>query len=332
MSKLDINIKQLHKQPFINLQSSQLILEFSGKDVNYALVNSLRRCSLLYVPTYCFTKDSITIETNTSIFDGDYMRLRLSQLTLPKIDIPINFLPEKYWKNVDYSDPNREKHPKDTKNLELYINAKNDSPEILNVTTDHCKVYSNGVEQKDFYKPISPSLIIQLRSGEEFNCRCVAVLGVGQINDIFAASSNCYYQEIDPTKFKFTIESQGQLEEYDILYKCCDVIKNKINDIKKIIQENNKNEVITKGNSIIIRLENEDHTIGNYINYLLQNNKDIAFSGLSKPDKLIDEVILKIMSVKPNPMKPLFETFDTMINTYDVLQSNITKLAAKNSK
>lgn len=49
MQPIDIKIKQISKQEFKNLQSSQLTLELSGKTVTTALVNTLRRLSYDYV-------------------------------------------------------------------------------------------------------------------------------------------------------------------------------------------------------------------------------------------------------------------------------------------
>jgi DNA-directed RNA polymerase alpha subunit len=75
---IDVNIKQLHKQEFKGLQSSQLILEFDGSTVNCCMVNALRRICLDHIPTYSSSFKSIIIEQNTSVFDNDYMKLRLS--------------------------------------------------------------------------------------------------------------------------------------------------------------------------------------------------------------------------------------------------------------
>ena len=87
MSNFDLKIVQIHKQEFKNLQNSQLVLEISGDNSNYTLVNTLRRLALDYIPTYAFPKETILIEKNNSIFDNDYMSLRLSQMTPLKIKL-----------------------------------------------------------------------------------------------------------------------------------------------------------------------------------------------------------------------------------------------------
>ena len=121
MSKVDVSVKQVSKQQFLEYQASQLILELQGKEINEAVVNTLRRLSLEFVPTYSFSDKTINIEENSSIFPDDYMKLRLCQLTIPELKVPVSYLPDKYWKDVDFADPERERHPNDKSNYELYI-------------------------------------------------------------------------------------------------------------------------------------------------------------------------------------------------------------------
>ena len=56
-----------------------------------------------------------------------------------------------------------------------------------------------------------------------------------------AISSNSYLTKIiveEPNNlFNFTIESQGQIDEYDILVKCCKYVVIELNDIKEAINK-----------------------------------------------------------------------------------------------
>ncbi|AYV82173.1 MAG: DNA directed RNA polymerase subunit L [Homavirus sp.] len=325
MNKSDIKIIQLKKQEAKDLKASQLILEFSGKSVNSSLINTIRRVSYGYVPTYAFCKQSIQIEQNESIFDNDVMRLRLSQMTYPNLKVPIVYLPEQYWKGVDYSDRKREKFPEDTKNIEMYINVSNSTSEIMDVTTNHAIFLEDSVEIAKMDKKY-PLLIIKLRPKEVFKCYAFGVLGVGLSNDIWSAAANCYYSEIDENKFKFTIESQGQLDEYDILIKACSILVIKLNSIKDIINNKYDNDQSKGKKKLIIHLENEDHTIGNILNEYLQNNKNIAYSGLSKPDLLVREVVIKLLSIDQNPLKHVYETIDLIIDICNNVQDQLKKL------
>lgn len=323
MDPIDIKIKQIHKQDSKNLQASQLIIEFSGLTVNSSLVNTIRRLSYDHIPTYAFPTENITIEKNSSIFNNDYMKLRLSQITIPDINNNIYFLEDRYWKDINFNDPEREKHIDDKKILELYVTVTNNTNEIMNVTTEDVKIFENGEELKNKFDPKFPCLIIQLRPSEVFSCRCVGVLGIGKINNIWAGASNCYYDELDEHKFKFTIESQGQMDEYEILHKGCKALKEKINIVKKVILDKYNIPQIKGTNKLKIIIENEDHTIGNIINEYLQNNKNILYSGMSKPDLLVDNIIIKFVSVKNDPIIPLIETLDYINKIFSTIGSNL---------
>ena len=50
---------------------------------------------------------------NTSIFNNDYMRLRLAQLPILNTECDVIDLEPKFWQTIDYSDPKRERHEKE---------------------------------------------------------------------------------------------------------------------------------------------------------------------------------------------------------------------------
>jgi DNA-directed RNA polymerase subunit L len=326
MDKIDIKISEIHKQESKNLQSSQLVLSLTGKSVSSSVTNTLRRVSLDHIPTYAFPNETIYIETNTSIYNNDYMRLRLSQITIPDVLNKIYFLEDKYWKNIDFRNPDREKHPDDKKVLEVYINAKNTTNEIMNVTTEHVKIYEDGNELKDKFDPKYPCLIIQLRPDEAFSCRCLGVLSIAVNHSIWAAAGNAYFEEVNDNEFKLTIESQSQMDEYEILHKGCRIIKDKIAIIKKLVKDKYNHPSIENTTLLKLEIENEDHTVGGIINDCLQNNTNIVYSGLSKPNLLIDNIIITFQSLKNNPLQYFNETLDYVSKLFDEIQIQIEKL------
>jgi DNA-directed RNA polymerase subunit L len=332
MSNIDIKIKEVSKQEFKNLQASQLSIELYGKTVSLALVNTLRRLAYDYVPTYAFPNELITIDKNVSIFDNDYMRLRLSEITIPKISNKVNYLTEKYWKNIDFANPEREKHPDDNKILELYINVINDTKDIMNVTTEYVRIFENGAEVQHKFDPKFPLLLIQLRSGESFSCQCVAALSIGKVNHIFSAAGNAYFddrlEEKDTkyTKYTLTLESQGQISEYETLYKSCIVMKEKLGETKKLMKKQYDSPMVKESTTLQIELTNEDHTLGNIINDFLQDHTEVLFSGISKPSLLIDTMVITLATIKKNPLIPIIETIDYLVKVFDNIQSQIKKI------
>lgn len=322
-----MKVKQISKQTFNGLSKSQLVLECT--DTNVIMLNTLRRIMLQYVPTYAFTSEGIMIEKTgptTRVFDNDYMRVRLAQVTLQGLDNVPDYLPEKYWENVVYSNPDREKHPKDDVIYEMFINAVNSNNTVLNVTTesDYVNVYKDGVRVDKPFGKIDPMLLIQLRKDEDFKCRMVAMLGVGIVHNIWCPVSNAFYEEVKDNIFKFTIESNGQFDEYVVLLKACVVLREKFNAIKEVIST--ATSILDK-QTATIKLQ-ENHTIGGIFNYYLQSNKNIAFSGLAKPDMLVNEIVIKVKSVKEESPSPyIVESIDEILKYINELEKTFTKLS-----
>nr|QBK88392.1 MAG: DNA directed RNA polymerase subunit L [Mimivirus LCMiAC01] len=319
----DIKIIELRKQKERGLEASELILEFSGKDVNDIVINTLRRLSYDYIPSYSFCTDTINIEQNNSIFNNDYMRLRISQMQIPNINHNMTYLPSKYWKNVKYYSKNRPIFPKDKLKYEIQLRITNTTSDVLNVTTNHIAFYKND---KQIY-PIDkkyPHLILQLRPKEQFICNAHAVLGLGKNDNIWSAINKCYFDKTGQNKYKFHILSSGQLDEYDILHKACVILKEKLIEIKNIISS--KYPTSSNGKIIIINLDNEDHTTGAIINDILQNRKDIQYSGLAKEDLLKDEITIKYITSNKNPIKPFFEALDHAANMFTYVDKLIKKI------
>ena len=61
VNKIDIKIKEIKYQESINnLENNYLEINFSGKDVNYIILNTIRRTLLRYIPIYAFDSNKIT--------------------------------------------------------------------------------------------------------------------------------------------------------------------------------------------------------------------------------------------------------------------------------
>jgi len=325
-----MNIREIENS-IDDFESTILKLEISGKNISFPIINALRKVCLNQIPIYAFHTDKINILRNNSVFDNTYMRERLSQLPITKLDEMklLNFLPLKYYKDVNFNDKNFERHPEDTLNIEYYIKAKNDGPEkILNVNTNDLQININNEKINNSYKysEKNPILLIQLRIGEEFECSMKGVLAVGEFNSIFNASS-CYYDEITEDKFIFNIESSGQITEYNILIKGCEILIEKLKIIKENINNQQYKNLIMENNSLILELINEDYTCGGPINYLLQNMKEVIFSGITKPNFMEKNLILKIKTEKSTePFKALNKAIDDSISLYEEFKNKFLTL------
>ena len=306
-----------------DLIESCLILNFSGKKINTSIINGLRRVSYNIVPMYSLTKETINIEKNKSIYNNDYMKNRLEQFCIKNINnSDIDYLPDTYWDDIDYTNEDRERHPKDNKNIEVLFNVKNNSNNIMSVTTNDCIVKLNNNIVEKFNKKF-PHLIIKLRPNEEFISKSICVLGIGEKNAIWSPIKTCFYEEKE-NNFTFTIRSKGQESEFDILIKACRIIKIKLNRIRDLIKINFKK--ITNEKTISFIIQNENHTMGNIITTALQDHKDIIYAGYGQHDLLLKEITLKIVSSNKDPLKPFNEVTDYLVELFSDIETIFIKL------
>lgn len=360
MSNIDISIKQVEKiikhvekqiikegeksYEFFNPISSKLVLEFDGKTVTNVLLNTLRRVAYDNIPTYSFPSGLINITENTSIYHNDYMRLRLSNLPLYDVPLDIYYLDPVYWNNVNYSDQHRPKHSLE-KQIEIAINAYNDTNFNKNITTNDIQYYEDG-ELIDKYNKDAPILLVQLRPAEAFKCTMRAALGVGELANQWAAAGDIYYDDMTTdditgeyidkkhNKTLFTVESSGQYDEYDIIIKSCNYIIKKLDDIKNDLNKKISTSQIAISDKMIIVLDGEDHTMGKLINYYLQDHPEILFCGFKKPDNLINSISFTLVCSKniKSPIVAVYEQIEYIKKIYLHIEKTIMKLSMTGSK
>lgn len=330
-NKFDVEIEEIEKTETNDLDYSHLILKFKGKSVDHVLMNTLRRISINNIPTYAFPSECILIEQNTSIFNNDQMRIRLTQLPIFKTKLDLSFLPEEYWLNIDYNNSERPKHEKE-QDIELYVSHVNNKEQIENVTTNDIQFYMNGELVTNPYNQKYPIVLIKLRPLEVFRCRMKATLGIGERNVIWAAAGNAYYNmtEKDAT---FYIESHGNFDEYEILWKACKFMKLKLDEVKKKLYDKyivNKFKDESLKNIEII-LDNETYTITSIITSVLQERDDIEFAGTSKYNELVKQITLIVTYKKETkkPLDPIFEAMDEVSRRMEILENKIYLLGQK---
>lgn len=320
-----------------------LQLEISGKNVCYQILNSIRKVAINQIPIYAFHPDKIHITRNSSVFDNSELSCHLSQLPITKFNHKVKYLPERYYKNVKFSDAKLEKHPEDLYQINFSTKAKNSGPEsILNVTTNDLAISITSlstepdeltsddlIPPKEKYSSENPILLVQLRPGEELECSMKAVLAVGELDGIFNAS-NTYWTELSANKYLLSVESSGQLPEYEILIRSCEILIEKLNTLKENLTNNQYNSVLTQTNSLILEIVNEDHTCGNPICWVLQNYSGVKFAGVNKPDfmqKVINIVVQ--CEEKINPIDMVLKSIDKCIEIYSEYKTHFVESYGK---
>ncbi len=189
-----IKISQVKKIIRKKLQSSRLILDFSGKGINEAVTNTLIRVAIDHIPTYAFNKNTIKIEKNTSIYMNNHIIGIIENIMIPNIDCNIIKLDNIYWKDIiyTYNKENRLRHEEDTHNIEMNINVTNETNTNLLITTNDMKIYDNNKEINGYDKSY-PHHIFELRPKEKFICNAYAVIGIGKRNNKWTSTANSYH-------------------------------------------------------------------------------------------------------------------------------------------
>jgi hypothetical protein len=315
MSKnFDIKLKVKSYTPNKNFTSSSLKLEFTGKDVYPKLINTISRVAANGIPSYAFPPQLINIEQNTcSAFDNQYMQLRLSNLPIYDVPLDMFHLHDKYWKNVNYNDLNREKSPLE-KDIKIYLNVHNNSDQIQHVTTNDIKMYIDGEEVNKYNKEF-PILLVKLRPNDSFKFNMTAALGIGELHAIWRAAVNSCAPYEDENYY-LHLHSNGQETEFIILTKSCKHIIKRLEDIKTQIEKMANEREIKNETKLSLILDGEDHTMGEIINYELQSHQNLT-SGMCKPDLLIKSVTFKLEAIEPSKMiKSIIECIDILLAKY----------------
>lgn len=329
---MEFNIKEI-KYETDNYDSSTLVLNISGKDIHYSIINSLRKVCLDQIPIYALDRGKIKIFRNTSVFDNTEMELRLSLLPIKRVQNNVIYLPLKYYKNVNFADTKLERHPNDNTDIEFYLNSKNNGPETIKyVTTDDLKIKINNdlVDNKNIYRGKEPLTLIKLRVGEEFECSMKGVLAVGELNSIYN-SSNTFYKEIkENEEYQLTIESNGQLDEYELLLRGINIIIEKLKIIKENIVNLQYEMLLTENNSVKLIIKNEDYTCGGPLNYILQGMKEVDFSGVYSQNLMEKNIVITCVIDKKYKIIDIFsKAIDNTIELYNSIEKKVKKLSKK---
>jgi len=335
MLKIDkLNVKLIEFEP--TKGESILKIKISGNNINFVIINTLRRTILTDIPIYAFT--DFVFNKNTSVFHNNYIKERLNNLPVwgienNKILYDDENVNEKFENNsedeenddiednIDVSKDNINNVNSSLKDLTLYLNYKNKTNNVVTVTTDHAKFY---YDQKLIISPYpNPIPLVKLQENQEISFSVKSNLGIEKQSAIFN-SSCCHYKEINSNEFEFTIESRGQKTELSILLVAISNIKNKLEKFKKLIKNNDINEDNLEG---IITINNEDHTLGNLISKGLQLHDEISFSGYNLQHELMKIINIHYKLKNETGIKKIIlDVYDYYINIFNMLNELFLEL------
>lgn len=361
----DINVKLIENADEIDgYETCTSVINIVGKTVNHVIVNTLRRVILSLIPIYGFDASNINITKNTSVFNNDMMRLRLSNFpvyfsknlnskykNLKKIkydqiinpDNSLSFAKELEYRanlgsaELDVTLDNTTQNI--TNNLTIIINVKNTSEnDIMDVTTmtPGVKFYFEKEQISHIYA--NPLLIIQLQPGQEFVCTMISSLNIGLYNAIYRPCSMCHYEQLHENSYNLTVKSRRQINEKDIIIRACKIIKEKIKNSESVIIENISN--YSKHNNIddlefstehlrngTIVIEGEQHTMGNLISRFMQDHQNITYAGYKVGHPNVNQVEIEY-SCRTDIIAVIKDVCRSIISTYDNIENKVLKMNA----
>jgi len=327
-----LNLSTLEKTDDIG--NSCLTFKISGANIDYIIVNTLRRTIFTDIPIYAF--NTFNFEKNTSIFHNNYLKLRLEHMPVWSIKNNIDFLvPDKVKNTMDKIDENDEDNVGEIESndnlnssslnqLTMYINYKNKSNEIFSVTTAHAKFYYDQKQLANPYK--NDCLIVKLQPGQEIAMSTITNLGTEKQDTNYTAVSIITYKQINENEFDFTLESRGQITEKRILQVALINIERNLKNFLKIFLEDLSKDIDVSEEEGLIIVNNEDHTLGNLISRGMQKHSKVNFAGYNLPHPLANKVHFHYKLEKNSNIKKIMED---VVEYYLELFSSIGKLIDK---
>ena len=305
-----LKIEKVSNKEDNSVHTNHLHFKISGNNIDYVVVNSLRRILLEELPGFAYDINSIKISKNSSVYNNDYLKNRIENFPVMGIDVDFNieeFLKLKYEKDENEIENENENEKNNLSNfnmLNFYVNKVNNSDDIMNVTTNDCVFFLKGNKIKNIYK--NPLLICKLKKGEELELSAIIKKGLPIFHSKYSPIGVCYYDEINDNEFIFKVENRNQYKNKDIIIHGCDIlikrleiVMNKI--ISKKFSSNNHGKII---------LSNENHTLGNLISRGLQENQNIDYAAYKLDHLLINDLTIEYVT---NGSKVINEIIENVI-------------------
>lgn len=310
------------------LGNSRLEFNITGPEINYVIVNTLRRMILSDIPIYAFSE--FTFTKNNSIFHNNFLKNQIKNMPVWGIDNKIEYYEKvkvnKAEKTVEIEDlednvelsVDKKVDSTSLDQLTMYVDYENKSNDIYVVTTNDVKFY---FAQKQIENPYKNNIqIVKLQPKQYISFNVLTSIGIEKENTIYSPVSICVYEQKSENDFRFIIESKGQLTEKRILKVAILNLLKKLQDISDQVAETST----SKEESGEIQINKEDHTFGNLLTYGLQNHKNISFAGYNMPHPLEKRVVItyklksgNFVDIFKNVVKDFIELFTKIDKTLE---------------
>ena len=307
--------------------NTRLEFKIDGSEINYIIINTIRRTILTDIPIYAWT--DFNFNNNTSVFHNNYLKNQIKNIPVWGIENDIDFfemdktvkeeveeLNEDLEDNIDLT-VDKNVDSTSLNQITMYLDYENKTKEIETITTEMAKFYFSQKQIENPY-PI-PIQLVKLQPNQKINFSVISSIGTEKSSSIYSPVSICVYED-NKDNFRFIIESRGQITEKRIFKVCFININKKLKTI--LAQASNDNSIIKEGE---IEINNEDHTMGNLLSFGLQRHKDVQFAGYFMPHPLEKRVIINY-KLKAGKFKDILkDVIDDFIDIFDKIDKEIGK-------
>ena len=315
--------------------NSRLEFNIKGSNIDYVIMNTIRRILLSNIPIYAFAEFNFI--KNTSVFHNNYLKLRISNMPVWGIKNNIEILPSNSNSETKLSNNNllNETSIEETisdeedivnnsevksdfeysslKELTLYVNYTNNSQIIESVTTNHAKFYYNKNQIESPYK--TPILLVKLQPQQEIEFSAITNLNCEDHDTIYSAVSIAIYKQISDNEFNFIVESRGQITEFKAINVAIANIHHQLALLNTKLKDIDMKEYENKALGTI-EFQSMDATLGNLISRGLQLHSKIDFAGYNTKHPLIQCITIHYKIKESNIINILFEVIEYLNNLF----------------
>lgn len=337
-SNPDLKVDLYDFIPHGKFQRGRMRLVFNGKDANTQFINSIGRIMMDRIPTYAFARELIKVERidpesgyrDSVAVNHDMITIGLKNIPVANVDPGIAYLHEKYWKDVDYLDNDREKHENE-KRIELNLDVRNTADELgeesyLPVTTNDMQIYVDDEEVKLFDEDY-PYVLLKLKPKEQVRLSARAVLGVGLRDCCWQAGSNyAIDEETEEGSVILMFKAASRFDEYTLMDRALEYFKERVDLISNMMEKMYLKEE-EKTDTFIAIINGEDFTIGTPLTYELQSHPDVMAASCGLPDNLEDRIKITIATDDPKRMVDIIkESTASLLSKIDTVRKQFDKI------
>ena len=310
------------------LGTSKLDFNLSGKNIDHVIINTLRRVAMTDIPIYAYKKFSIN--KNTSVFNNNYLKLYISNIPVWGIKNNLDKVPEK-TDNIsptlqtdeaafdetmgimDNSVNESKISSSSLDNLTMYLDYKNDTNDIVSVTTNDAQFHYNGKKLSSPY-PV-PIILVKLQPKQEINFDAITDINTEKEDAIYSALSIFTFKMNNDHDYDISLESRGQVLEKRIIKLSCQKTIELLQDFYQKVPNNTGLE-----GEIIV--PNADHTLGNLIAHGMLLHTRTIMAAYNVPHPLNEEIKIQY-KIKNSNIKIII---GEVIGYYAKVFNSISKL------